>query len=155
MIFITVGTTQNYFLRMRKIVLDVAYQNKNETVIFQHGFTPPVREMVNVKNFHTLPYDKMIRYIKTARIIICHGGPATIFQALRYGKVPYVLAREQGYKEHVNNHQQLFSKFMEHKNYIIMVSNDMNFSLPTKIIHTRHFGVDKTLLIHLTNILEQ
>ena len=47
-----------------------------------------------------------------ATVVVCHGGPATITEARRHGKLPICLPRDPERGEHVDNHQQLFARRM-------------------------------------------
>lgn len=117
MIFVTVGTTPFPFLRMRNIVSRFAENKKNnEEIVFQHGATPAIVH-ASVKNFYFLPYFRMKTYMSKARIIISHGGPATIYQAILAGKAPYVLPRKKAFVEHVDDHQVFFGIYGKKVSY--------------------------------------
>jgi UDP-N-acetylglucosamine transferase subunit ALG13 len=47
-----------------------------------------------------------------ATVVVCHGGPATISEARRHGKLPICVPRDPERGEHVDNHQQLFARRM-------------------------------------------
>ncbi len=61
-------------------------------------------------------------YMRRARIIVAHGGPATIYQALVSGKIPWVLPREKRFGEHVNDHQVEFCRFMEQTGLVRIIT---------------------------------
>lgn len=63
------------------------------------------------------------RYLKQARLIITHGGPATIYQSLYLGRKPWVVPRMKRYHEHVNDHQLLFAQYL-HKKHLIYLFQD-------------------------------
>jgi UDP-N-acetylglucosamine transferase subunit ALG13 len=122
MIFVTVGTTQFPFHRMVDVVKKLVKTRKNhETIIFQHGNTGCDIHEKNVVLKRYLSYPEVQRYIKQARIIITHGGPATIYQVLAAGKIPYVLPRKKLYKEHVNDHQVAFYQELKKQGRIVML----------------------------------
>lgn len=154
MIFVTIGTTPFPFLRMRDLVKKIVEnQKRKEEVIFQHGATPNVAHKA-VKNFFSLSYPRMKTYMANARVIVCHGGPATIFQAIESGKIPYVLPRKKEFGEHVDDHQVYFSEFMEKQDFIhtpATVENILN-SKARKIRKTTH--VSRSLLVCLSGLLE-
>ena len=50
----------------------------------------------------------MQEYLKSARIVITHGGPASFIAPLSIGKIPIVVPRQKNFNEHVNNHQKDF-----------------------------------------------
>ena len=71
-----------------------------------------------------LPYSQMEQYIRDARIIITHGGPASFISALQVGKTPIVVPRKSELNEHVNDHQVDFSRQVaQRKNNILVVED--------------------------------
>jgi len=120
MIFLTIGTTEFTFDRLLKAV-DEAMCNLrlNEQLIVQSGVGDYQFKYPNVKVFKDLPFNKMVDYLKNARVVITHGGPATIFLALKHSKnKPLIIPRLPEFKEHVNNHQEIFAKFLNQKKMI-------------------------------------
>src|SRR5919109_5570763 len=59
-----------------------------------------------------LRYDEMCAAMSSAVAVVCHGGPATIMEARRLGRVPIVVPRSADLGEHVDNHQQRFARRM-------------------------------------------
>lgn len=113
MILISVGSTLFPFQRMTTLVEHLAHvRPKNERIIFQYGHTQPHFLDRHVEPHAFIPHARLMRYMVNARIIICHGGPGTIYQALSFGKIPWVLPRQKRFGEHLNNHQVDFAKFM-------------------------------------------
>lgn len=155
MIFVTVGTTQFPFLRMRDVVLRLIEQNKkNEMILFQHGEMPGVVHSL-VMNFSSLSYSKMKIYMRKARIIICHGGPATIFQAIAAGKKPYVEPRREALGEHVDDHQVYFTNYAYQQNLIHLIKQDYIKTIfrasPENIEH-KELKVSKQLIMYLHSV---
>jgi len=63
-----------------------------------------------------LSTDQFIKSIKKADKIIVHGGPATIYLVVRYAKnMPLIIPRLAIYKEHVDDHQLFFCKYLASK----------------------------------------
>lgn len=123
MIFVTVGTHEQPFDRLLKCV-DEMIENKkiNEEVIVQKGYTD--YEMKNCKSYKLIGYDEMQKYIKEARIVITHGGPASFLNVLSYNKIPIVVPRRKEFNEHVNDHQYDFARQVEERMKNIIVAND-------------------------------
>lgn len=121
MIFVTVGTHEQPFDRLLKCI-DKMVENKqiNEEIVVQKGYTDYVPK--NYKALKLIPYDKIQKYIKSARIIITHGGPASFIAPLSIGKIPIVVPRKKEYNEHVNNHQLDFCKEVERRMKNIIVA---------------------------------
>lgn len=55
-----------------------------------------------------LGHDELHRAMTRTAVVVSHGGPATIIEARRVGRLPLVVPRDPGRGEHVDNHQQLF-----------------------------------------------
>lgn len=109
MIFVTVGTHEQSFERLVKEIDELKENGTiNEDVIIQKGYTD--YELKNCKAYKLIGYDDMQKYMKEARIIITHGGPASFIAPLSMGKVPIVVPRQKDFNEHVNNHQVEFVK---------------------------------------------
>jgi len=129
MIFVSVGTTNFPFYRMNTLVESISSMHPNEKVIYQHGFTPFVCSSTMICSKQFLPFQLMQKYLKSARIVILQGGPATIFQSIAYGKTPLVLPRQKIYHEHVNDHQVKFSKKMDQMKKVICINSSKNLFL--------------------------
>lgn len=123
MIFVTVGTHEQPFDRLVKCIDDLKGQgNIQEDVIIQTGFS--TYEPKNCEWSKMLPFSEMTKNVAEARIIITHGGPASFLMALQIGKIPIVVPRQKQLKEHVNDHQVLFSRAVaERMGNIIVVEN--------------------------------
>lgn len=109
MIFVTVGTHEQPFDRLLKCV-DKMVEDKiiKEKVIIQKGYTD--YEPKNCESYKLIEYEKMQQYIREARIVITHGGPASFIAPLSIGKIPIVVPRQYKYNEHVNDHQLEFAR---------------------------------------------
>lgn len=83
--------------------------------------THPDRVVLTVQHGHTgaadvpgavafLGHDELQAAISTADLVICHGGPATILEVRRHGRVPIVVPRDPSHGEHVDDHQLRFAR---------------------------------------------
>lgn len=59
------------------------------------------------------------RLMAEADVVVCHGGPATIREALAAGKIPVVVPRKRRYGEHVDDHQVAFARRMVHRVHLV------------------------------------
>lgn len=59
--------------------------------------------------------------MRSADIIITHGGPATIGEARAAGKVPIVVPRQRRFGEHVDDHQLWYARRLDEAREIILV----------------------------------
>ena len=123
MIFVTVGTHEQPFNRLMKeleIIKD-NYKLKDE-IIIQGGYS--TYHPHNCTFYKFLDYDQMNNYMEKARIVITHGGPATMIMSLQHKKIPIVVPRQVKFDEHINNHQVEFaSKISSTMQNILLVLN--------------------------------
>lgn len=165
MIFLTVGTTRFSFDRLLKTV-DEAMCNLrlNEQLIVQSGVSDYQFKYPNVKVFKDLPFNKMVYYLKNARVVITHGGPATIFLALKYAQnQPLVVPRLVGLNEHVNSHQEIFTVSLAQKGLIktILPSQKLKEGLaiylkkPNMVKDKRNLEPDQKLIQNLISYTER
>lgn len=121
MIFVTVGTHEQSFERLIKLI-DKMVEEKQITdkVIIQKGYTD--YKPKNCEAYNLIGYDEMQQYISDARIVVTHGGPASFVAPLAIGKIPIVVPRKKEYDEHVNNHQVDFAREVEKRMNNIIVA---------------------------------
>ena len=124
MIFVTVGTHEQPFNRL---VQNVDEMKKNgiiaEDVIIQTGYSTYTPQYCQWQKL--FPYEKMLRFVNEARIIITHGGPSSFIMPLQIGKIPIVVPRKHEFNEHVNDHQVLFCRALEERMGTIIVVEDI------------------------------
>jgi len=110
-ILATVGTHEDPFNRLLE-ALDALVEDGfiEERVVCQSGYC--TYEAKHVECHKQLPFDDLQALMAEARIIITHGGPASIMQALAHGKIPIVVPRRAEFGEHVDNHQCRFAEKM-------------------------------------------
>ncbi|MDN7120506.1 glycosyl transferase family 28 [Nocardioides sp. ChNu-153] len=76
-------------------------------VVVQHGHSAEPR----VAEGHAfVDHDDLERLVRTADVVVCHGGPGTIMDARRAGHVPVCVPRDPSLGEHVDGHQQRFAE---------------------------------------------
>lgn len=123
MIFVTVGTHEQQFNRLIKKIDELKEQGAiREPVFIQSGYSTYEPEHCQWKKL--LPYKEMEEKIRTAHIVITHGGPSSFISVLQAGKIPVVVPRKAEFGEHVNNHQADFTeKVYKYKKNIILVEN--------------------------------
>ena len=123
MIFVTIGTTKFPFDRLLKAVDEAMINSRaEEKLVILKGNSSFLFNYQNVKIFKELPFNKVVSYIKKSRVVITHGGPATIFLVLKFGKnKPLVVPRGKKFSEHVDDHQVFFTKFLNNRGLISCV----------------------------------
>ncbi|MBU3134088.1 glycosyl transferase family 28 [Clostridium gasigenes] len=158
MIFATVGTHEQGLDRLL-IELDRLIEQNiiTEEVFAQIGYSE--YKPKNYKYEEMIGYDEMDSYVRKASIVITHGGPGSIFHPLQYGKIPVVVPRNPKYKEHVDNHQILFTKRLEQNNRVLAIYDVQNLGC---IINdyknlVKNFGVyeggNKKFIVRFSNLI--
>lgn len=74
-----------------------------------------------------LSFDDLVAAIKGADIVITHGGPGSIVECRKWGRLPIVVPRDPELGEHVDNHQQLFSDRMAADGQILIARTEEDF----------------------------
>lgn len=155
MIFVTIGTQQQNFQRLFDYINNI---DTNEKIVVQKGKSKyKLNEKIITYDF--IPYEEMEKYIRKARIIITHGGGGTVFKALKLNKKVIVVPRLSKYKEHINDHQLEFSKYLQEKNYCFVVETEEEFQEALKRIDSYHFNSyvsgEKEFIKNIENEIDQ
>lgn len=115
-IVVSVGTHEQQFDRLVEMADKLASESHDVTV--QYGYS---REPVLAHGIDFLPVKDLDKWMEEADIVIVHGGPATVLQALSKGKTPVVVPRDPTLNEHVDDHQLRFARHLqEHGLGIVM-----------------------------------
>jgi len=118
MIFVTVGTQPNGFLRCLDDVQKLIEKyNITEEVIAQIGYTD-----FKTDKFKTIPFmgeNEFKEYIKNASVVITHAGSGAIFNSIKAGKKVIAMARLHDFNEMADNHQTELIKKLSECGYII------------------------------------
>lgn len=123
MIFVTVGTHEQPFNRLIECIDQLKHDGLiNEEVVIQTGYSTYEPQYCVWKKLY--PYQKMLEFVKNARIVITHGGPSSFIMPLQIGKIPIVVPRRHEYDEHVNDHQVTFSKAVAERMGTIIIVED-------------------------------
>ena len=118
MIFVTVGTQPNGFLRCLKEVENlIDFYNIEEEVIAQIGYTN--FETDKFKTIRFVGEIEFKEYIKNASVVITHAGSGAIFNGIKAGKKIVAMARLHDFNEMADNHQTELVKKLSEEGYII------------------------------------
>ena len=118
MIFVTLGTQDKEFTRLLEAIdREIEKGNIKERVVVQAGYTK--YESKNMEIFDLIPTDEFNKYIKSADLIITHGGAGSILTAIKNNKKVIAAARLYKYKEHTNDHQKQIVKEFADEGYIL------------------------------------
>lgn len=120
MIFVTVGTHEQPFDRIIKEIDRLRKKGAIEEETFiQSGYSHYQPENCKFSKF--IGFFEMKEQIEKSRIVITHGGASSIMLVLYSGKIPLVVPRRKKYREHVDDHQYYFCRWLEKKERVIAV----------------------------------
>ena len=107
-VLVVVGTDHHRFDRLVDWLDGWAQRQESPTrVVFQHGSARAPRFG---EGHALLPHEELQELMASATVLVTHGGPATICEAWRHGRMPLVVPRDPQRGEHVDGHQQRFSR---------------------------------------------
>jgi UDP-N-acetylglucosamine transferase subunit ALG13 len=109
-VFATVGTDHHPFDRLVEWVDAWAEENLGRaTCTIQIGTSRGPR---TARGIDYADRNEMERLIGQADIVICHGGPGTISDVRRHGRLPIVVPRRADLREHVDAHQVIYARYL-------------------------------------------
>lgn len=124
LILATVGTHEDPFNRLLDALDGLVERGIiTEPVICQSGYCTSTPK--HVECHKQLPFDSLQALMADARLIITHGGPASIMQALAHGVIPIVVPRQSDFGEHVDNHQCRFAEKMSDRVITVFDISDL------------------------------
>jgi len=88
----------------------------SERVLIQTGIGGLAPEGLEVHE--TLPFDQVQTLLKTASIVVCHGGTGSIITALREGCHVIAMPRLSELSEHYDDHQSEITEAFEQRGLI-------------------------------------
>ena len=121
-VVVVVGTDHHPFDRLVGWVDRWAFERGlGERCLVQFGTSarPP-----HVRAEAYLQRDELQAMFVGARVIVSHGGPSTIVEALRAGRLPIVVPRDPVLGEHVDAHQQRFAAAMATKGAVRVAGDE-------------------------------
>ncbi len=74
-----------------------------------------------------LDHDDLQDAMGRAAAVVCHGGPATIMEARRNGRLPICVPRDPKRGEHVDQHQQDFARRMGAEDVVRLAETEEQF----------------------------
>lgn len=118
MIFVTVGTQPNGFIRcLNEVEQLIEKYNITEEIIAQIGNTDFKTDKFKIIRF--TGENEFKEYIKNASVVITHAGSGAIFNSIKAGKKVIAMARLHDFNEMADNHQTELVKKLTEGGYII------------------------------------
>ncbi len=109
-VVVSLGTDHHSFDRLVRWIDDCARRRRDLRFLVQHGHSTAPTVATGVP---FLPGEDLGEHMRRARVVITHGGPATIVQARGVGRLPIVVPRDPELHEHVDDHQLMFVRRLE------------------------------------------
>jgi UDP-N-acetylglucosamine transferase subunit ALG13 len=138
-VFVTVGTDHHRFDRLVDLC-EAWGADRGVAVFIQTGTSRPVDPDAGAAY---LPFPTMAEAMTGAAAVVCHGGPATIMLARQCGRTPIVVPRDPAREEHVDGHQQKFSRWMADKGQVVLAPEeaDLFAHLDEAMAHPERYRV--------------
>lgn len=105
-VLVLVGTDHHRFDRLVGWI-DAWAADTGADVLVQYGTSRPPQAAAGLP---FLDWNKLQSELTVADAVVSHGGPATISEARKAGHLPVVVPRDPLLGEHVDQHQQQFSR---------------------------------------------
>ncbi len=109
LVLVTVGSDHHPFDRLVRWVdaWSAARGDARVRCVIQYGTSAPPR---HAEGHDLLPHDTLQELMASATLIVTQGGPMSIVEARRAGRVPIVVPRDSSLGEHVDDHQSAFCR---------------------------------------------
>lgn len=87
--------------------------------VCQHG---PARAPNVGEHRDFVDHEVLLRWLAESTAVVCHGGPATLFECLRSERRPIAVPREAGFGEAVDDHQRSFCEFLAERGLVVLAT---------------------------------
>jgi UDP-N-acetylglucosamine transferase subunit ALG13 len=118
MIFVTVGTGEVPFDRLMRAIGSI---ERSERLVVQAGSSELRPAGATLLDF--LPYDELVSYVRSARVVVTHAGVGTVLTAMMAGKRPLVVPRLRRLGEAVDDHQLVFARRVAASGLVTLVED--------------------------------
>ncbi|HST64580.1 MAG TPA: sulfotransferase [Mycobacteriales bacterium] len=119
-VLVLVGTD---FHRFDRLVgwIDSWAADTGADVLVQFGTSRPPQVAAGLPY---LDWNKLQSELAVADVVVSHGGPATISEARKAGHLPVVVPRDPTRDEHVDQHQQQFSRRLGASGLVVLAETE-------------------------------
>ncbi len=145
LLLVVVGTDHHPFDRLVGWVDEwLEAQPDPPRAVVQYGTSSKPRLAQGVPTTGRSELDELMR---EADVVVTHGGPATITEVRRFGKLPLVVARDPRLGEHVDHHQQRFTRRMDASGFVreCATRDDLHLQLSSAVADPATVAVDPDL----------
>lgn len=122
-VLVILGTDVHPFDRLVTWMDEWAVTHPNTEVTVQHGTS---RAPEHCRGVAFLDHASMNELMYDVDVVVSHGGPATISEARSAGHKPLVVPRQAMRGEHVDGHQEQFSRWSADKNLVCLCLDRMS-----------------------------
>lgn len=136
-IAVLVGTDHHPFTRLIAWADKWATANPDDDVVVQYGHSA-APQVARGEAF--LPPSDLASLIEVSDIVVVHGGPATISGARAAGHLPIVFPRDPHEGEHVDDHQQRFSRWSDDRGLVTCVESLEQLSARIEVLAATEDG---------------
>ena len=141
-VLVSVGTDHHPFDRLVRWMDGwLGAQTAEVTCLVQYGAShPPGR----ARGLAYLDHADLSQVMGGTHVVVCHGGPSTIAEARRNGLRPIVVPRDPGLGEHVDDHQQRFSRRLAAAGLVQLATSreDLVHALDDALAHAEHVHLE-------------
>jgi len=141
-VLVVVGTDHHPFDRVVEWTDDwLRGAGGGVSAVVQYGSSVPPRVAAGRP---LLGHGELQELMRDAAVVVSHGGPATITEVRRTGRLPVVVPRDPERGEHVDSHQQLFSRRMGAAGLVALCETQAQFdaALDSALATPSAFRVD-------------
>jgi len=149
MIFATTGTCEP-FDRLLQAFDGIEL---GEELVVQHGISPVRPRGARCVDF--LAYSELVELVRSARVVVTHGGVGSVLTALANGKRPVVVPRLAERGEAIDDHQLEFARKIAAAGVIELVEDpaELGARLVTSHAQPRRVAPDPRLVAELREYL--
>jgi UDP-N-acetylglucosamine transferase subunit ALG13 len=119
-VLVLVGTDHHRFDRLIGWI-DTWAADTGADVLVQFGTSRPPQVAAGLPY---LDWNKLQSELAEADVVVSHGGPATISEARKAGHLPVVVPRDPLQGEHIDQHQQQFSRRLGASGLVVLAETE-------------------------------
>jgi UDP-N-acetylglucosamine transferase subunit ALG13 len=137
LLLVTVGSDHHPFGRLIRWIddyLDDRHPTPPLRYVCQYGTAPAPRSSVEAHAY--IDHADLQALMQRASAIVVQGGPYSMIESLRNGRVPIAVPRQRDLREHVDDHQLAFCRFLAERNEILLATTEEEFyAAMDKVLH--------------------